>query len=102
VRKYIFTLFVIFNFSFFSASAGNPEYESHIRRLTYIGLIQGDESGGLQLDKTLTRAEAAVIFAKLSGYTDNEKEIQEVFTDVPIGHWANPYVRYAKRNKIIQ
>ena len=79
----------------------NEETLSYIKRLIYTGLIQGDENGDLQLEKTLTRAEAAVIFSKLWGYTEENSEVYEVFSDVPSDHWASSYVWYAHHYKII-
>jgi hypothetical protein len=71
------------------------------------GLYAGDNTGSLNLDKSLTRAELAVILTRLDilgyggdleeelqYYSDGEsrEEVRKWFTDVPL--WAEPYVDY--------
>lgn len=66
------------------------------------GIYQGDDSGNLMLDKSLTRAELAVILTRLNG---NPEHIaaeagyyagQCSFPDVP--DWARPYVGFCAVN----
>ena len=80
------------------AGSLDSEIATATRFLQVKGILQGDASGNLQLNKTLTRAELAVILARLTvnqehlmaekTYYSNQCE----FTDVP--DWAKVYVGY--------
>ena len=80
------------------AGSLDSEIATASRFLQVKGILQGDASGDLQLNKTLTRAELAVILARLTvnqehlmaekTYYSNQCE----FTDVP--DWARVYVGY--------
>lgn len=67
--------------------------------LDELGLFQGTEHG-YELDRTMTRAEGAVMLVRLLG-GEAEAEIstyQTPFTDVP--DWAQPYVGWLYENKL--
>ena len=59
----------------------------------YIG---GYPDGTFQPDKRITRAEAALILAKFSGLYVKEKVSEQVYPDVPVGHWASPALAATK------
>lgn len=67
--------------------------------LKSLDLITGDDEGHLMADKTITRAEMAVILARMStqvGLTFEEFEppIEATFSDVSENHWAYSAVEY--------
>lgn len=67
--------------------------------LDELGLFQGTERG-YELDRTMTRAEGAVMLVRLLG-GEAEAEVnvyQTPFTDVP--DWAQPYVGWLYENKL--
>lgn len=67
--------------------------------LDELGLFQGTERG-YELDRTMTRAEGAVMLVRLLG-GEAEVEVnvyQTPFTDVP--DWAQPYVGWLYENKL--
>lgn len=71
-------------------SAGQMLYDN--------GFIKGN-NGDLMEAKKLSRAELAKILCVLYG-KEKEAEAFEAnhgFTDVPAGHWANPWIAYAKQ-----
>ena len=80
------------------AGSLDSEIATSTQFLQQKGILVGDENGDLQLGKTLTRAELAVIISRL---TVNQEHImadqtyysnQCEFTDVP--NWARVYVGY--------
>lgn len=67
--------------------------------LNELGLFQGTEQG-YELDRTMTRAEGAVMLVRLLGGEAEAKvsTYQTPFTDVP--DWAQPYVGWLYENKL--
>ncbi|OUP57267.1 S-layer homology domain-containing protein [Butyricicoccus pullicaecorum] len=67
--------------------------------LDELGLFQGTEYG-YELDRTMTRAEGAVMLVRLLGGEAEAKvsTYQTPFTDVP--DWAQPYVGWLYENKL--
>jgi len=69
-------------------------------QLKVLGLIEGNLEGDLMEDKTFTRAELAVMLARLNG-VENEAiafNIIPPFNDVE-GHWAAAYISYAEEEE---
>ncbi len=68
------------------------------------GIYQGDDSGDLMLDKSLTRAELAVILTRLNGNPEHvaaEADYyagQCAFSDSDVPGWARPYVGFCVVN----
>jgi len=67
--------------------------------LDELGLFQGTEQG-YELDRTMTRAEGAVMLVRLLGRESEAKisTYQAPFTDVP--DWAQPYIGWLYENKL--
>lgn len=87
------------------AGSLDSEITTAARYLQQTGILVGDETGDLQLDKSLTRAELAVILSRL---TVNQEHLmadktyysnQCTFTDVP--DWARVYVGYCASNHYV-
>lgn len=70
----------------------NADYAEAVSYVSEVGIMVGDENGNFNPDKTVTRAEMAVILCNMLGETENLTAGGSVFTDVPANHWANPYV----------
>lgn len=67
-------------------------YSEAMAYLKETGIMCGDDKGNFNPDKTVTRAEMAVILCNMLGEAENLTADGSVFTDVPANHWANPYV----------
>lgn len=84
------------------ASPVKENEKEHIFDLCSLGIIQGDESGNLNLDKPLTRAEFCAIVVRLQ---DAQAIIASApdcgFTDVNDLHWAKKYIDYLTFNGIV-
>lgn len=70
----------------------NAEYAQAVNYVSNAGIMVGDESGNFNPNKTVTRAEMAVILCNMLGAQNNLLSGKSVFTDVPADHWAKPYV----------
>lgn len=75
-------------------------YAEAVEYLNGIGIMQGDENGNFNPDKTVTRAEMAAIICRMLGETEN-LTTSNIFTDVPVSHWANGYIAKAESLGII-
>lgn len=58
--------------------------------------MEGYPDGTFQPNKRVTRAEAAIILSRFSGFYLKTKVDQEVYADVPLDHWASPAIAAAK------
>ena len=76
----------------FSDVDEDAEYAEAVSYVSEVCIMVGDENGNFNPDKTVTRAEMAVILCNMLGETENLTAGGSVFTDVPADHWANPYV----------
>ncbi|HIX90661.1 MAG TPA: S-layer homology domain-containing protein [Candidatus Agathobaculum pullicola] len=79
----------------FAASAVSESVVEQIIRST--GIMVGDMSGNMNLDKTVTRAEYAKMLVAASSYKDKVAGTSNVspFKDVPYTHWAAGYIKTA-------
>ena len=61
------------------------------------GIMVGDASGNMNLDKTVTRAEYAKMLVAASTYKDKVSGVSNSspFSDVPYTHWAAGYIKNA-------
>ncbi|MDY2987495.1 MAG: S-layer homology domain-containing protein [Peptoniphilus sp.] len=103
MKKKIFTLFLTL---VMMISIANPvlatetskeQIPEKVQWLINKGWVKG-RGNGLNLDKTITRAEVAKMAALISNYekeADNAKGTQGSFTDVNVEHWANGYINVA-------
>lgn len=65
-----------------------------------INLLQGDETGDLMLDSTITRAQFATVMVRALGATVNGNMATQ-YPDVASEHWGSGYINYATQYGII-
>lgn len=70
-------------------------YAEAVRILKSLSIMQGDEQGNFNPDKTVTRAEMATILCNLTGVGE-QAPVDTGFADTTKAHWASGYVAYAK------
>ncbi len=82
-----------------TASAASEIQKKSAAFLDELGLFHGTEQG-YELDRTMTRAEGAVMLTRLLGGEQEalQGSYQTPFTDLP--HWAKPYVGWLYENKL--
>ncbi len=80
--------------AFAAGSASDAVIEQVVRAA---GIMQGDESGALNLSATVTRAEYAKMLVAASPYKDKVSGVSNAspFKDVPYTHWAAGYIKTA-------
>lgn len=86
-----------------SVFANEPAVEQ-LSTLYEYGIFQGDETGELNLDKNITRAEFCKVILSSLGYSkDVLREFEEIdnFVDVKDTHWAYLYIHNAKKLSLI-
>lgn len=73
-----------------------PEVLIH-QILGELGIMVGNESGDLMLDRAVTRAEYAKMLVAASPYKDSVSSVSSTspFKDVPGSHWAAGYIKLA-------
>lgn len=76
--------------SFPDVDAGE-DYADAVNCVSDMEIMVGDSGGKFNPEKTVSRAEMAVIICKLMGETENLKSGAK-FSDVPQSHWANAYI----------
>lgn len=79
--------------------------ENHLSTLYDYGIFQGDESGNLNIEKNITRAEFCKVIMTSLGYSDEQLcELGETedFKDVDKTHWAYLYIHNAKKLSLIE
>lgn len=79
----------------FAASEVSDSVIEQVVRAT--GIMVGDASGNMNLDKTVTRAEYAKMLVAASTYKDKVSGVSNLspFSDVPYTHWAAGYIKTA-------
>ncbi|WP_050354138.1 S-layer homology domain-containing protein [Gottschalkia purinilytica] len=75
----------------------------HIEKMTKLGIITGYEDGTFRPDKTITRAEFAVLAVNIKGLEEAAKlaKGKTEFSDVPDNNWASGYINIASKNGFI-
>jgi hypothetical protein len=75
-----------------------PTDDESITLLQSYGIVKGDQFGNLNLEKPITRAEAATIFVRVLGQESTAALLADLvpFTDSK-GHWAAGYITVAYR-----
>lgn len=76
------------------------DYAVAVDYVSELGIMVGDNQGNFNPYKTVTRAEMATIICRMLDETENLPR-STVFTDVPIGHWANAYIGKAAELRIV-
>ncbi len=81
------------------AAAAHVSASEAAETLAALGLLRGTEKG-LELDRSLTRAESVAMLLRLLGV---EKEAQSETDECPFddGGWAAPLLTYARKNGLI-
>lgn len=80
------------------AAAPVPTDDEAIALLQSYGIIKGDETGNLNLDKQITRAEAATIFVRALGQESAVPLMAGLVTfDDAKGHWGAGYIAIAAK-----
>ena len=69
-------------------NSGDSTAIGHVREL---GIMVGDTQGNFNPDKIVSRAEMATIVCRVLNQAEN-LPTSEVFTDVPITHWATRHI----------
>lgn len=79
------------------------DYDKAIYDLKNLRIINGFEDGEMHENDILTRAQAAAIIMRASGFDDAKWYKSEIkqFKDTPISHWASGYVYRAVYQNII-
>ena len=76
--------------------AGAVSGNSKLEAIRVLGILEGDESGDLNLSNQVTRAEFAAMLSATSPYGSSVSSYgSTLFKDVASGHWASGYVRLA-------
>ncbi len=91
------------NFTYAASSYTDAEQE-YINKVTAVNIMKGSNLG-LELDRTLTRAEAATILIRLrgvSGLTGDLPKAETKFADVPATHWASGNINRAVEMGLVQ
>lgn len=78
----------------------NSPYATAIQYVSEIGIMVGDNQGNFNPDKIVNRAEMATIVCRVLGQTENLSK-SNVFTDVPMEHWANANIAKASALGIV-
>lgn len=99
----IIALLVFSNIGFIANATENTNelsFTSDIKELSELGIIKGDESGNLNEDKILSRAEFAALLTRALKLSASDKTSE--FTDVVANHWASGSITAAKEAKLMQ
>jgi len=76
------------------AFANSTDLDTAIFEVTSLGIFEGDGSGDLKLENTMTRAEFAKVIVVLSGMRNIVGTGNSPMKDVPADHWASGYIDY--------
>ena len=90
---------VLVNGTYALTASDAVDYGSLADGLAAMGLFRGMTTGYELLGST-TRAQGLVMFLRLMGKENEALQCRDTvpFTDVPVTHWAHPYVAYAYKN----
>lgn len=76
------------------------EYADAVDFISRMGIMIGDEKGNFNPNKTVTRAEMATLICRMRDQAEG-LTTAERFPDVPVAHWANPYVSKAVELQVV-
>lgn len=74
------------------------EEDAALQTIRSLGILQGDETGALNLDQSVTRSQFATMMTNASPYKDTvsrEGSGYSLYRDVKSSHWASEYIRVA-------
>lgn len=78
----------------------NSGYATAIEYISELGIMVGDSQGNFNPDKIVNRAEMATVVCRVLGQTENLSK-SNIFTDVPMEHWANANIAKASELGIV-
>lgn len=78
----------------------DSNYSTAIQYVSELGIMVGDSNGNFNPNGIVNRAEMATIVCRVLGQTENLSK-SNVFTDVPMEHWANANIGKASELGII-
>ena len=78
----------------------NSGYATAIEYVSELKIMVGDSQGNFNPDKIVNRAEMATVVCRVLGQTENLSK-SNVFTDVPMEHWANANIAKASELGIV-
>lgn len=78
----------------------NSPYATAIQYVSEIGIMVGDNQGNFNPNGIVNRAEMATIVCRVLGQNENLSK-SNVFTDVPMEHWANANIAKASALGIV-
>ena len=72
-------------------------------KLKALGLLIGDPDGNMRFQDKISRAEFAVVAARLIGKEEEslKRKGSTIFKDVPKDHWASGHINVSVENKLI-
>ena len=91
-----------------SVSAAFPDvpqwayYSDAVEEVEKQGIFTGDHEGNFAPLRGVTRAEFAVIMCRFMEKDELEQPNEALFSDLPAGHWASPYVATAMKEGILR
>lgn len=94
----VLALALVFSLAAPTMAATKTDQQKAGDRLLDLGIISGDASGDLLLDKTLTRAELTVLLARLNGMGEAAELLHSqpsIFSDVKTGEWYTGWINLA-------
>lgn len=71
-----------------------PTTDGKVQSIVEAGILQGDDTGNLLLDDTLTRAQFVTMLARMEQW-DLTEPTDMAFSDVPPAHWAYAAITHA-------
>ena len=101
MKKRFFCLLLLMSVVLFSLpvfSWASSSETSVIQTIRALGIMNGDESGNLDLSRTITRAEFSKMLISASPYKDtvsSEGSGYSLFRDMKSTHWASEYIKVA-------
>lgn len=87
----------------FSDVPNGAWYKPYVDRLSSKNVMGGTGGSKFSPDRTITRAEIAVMLAKtvLTSAEVDEYKNSSSFADVPVTSWYAPYIKWAQENNIL-
>lgn len=99
----IFIVISILILSFQTTFAAKANLDDIGPKLKALGLLIGDPDGNMRFQDKISRAEFAVIAARLIGKEEEAltRKGTTIFNDVPKDHWASGHINVSVENRLI-